>query len=140
LDKILETEKKLILVTGASRGLGRKFALACATRGYRLALVARDQDSLNDLSIKLRSEHGCEAGVFAVDLAKSGKAEQCIKDVQAAMGPVDVLVNNAGIGWYKPFLEHTPQEHDQMIDLNFRAVVHLTHAVLLKPQPVTRLS
>jgi len=130
LDKLLKAEQKLILVTGASRGLGRQLAIACARRDYRLALIARDQASLDDLSIKLKSEHECEAGVFAVDLAKPGTAQQCIKDVQAAMGPIDVLVNNAGIGWYKPFLEHTPEEHDQMIDLNFRAVVHLTHSVL----------
>jgi short-subunit dehydrogenase len=130
LDKTLKSKQKLILVTGASRGLGRQLAIACAERGYRLALVARDQVSLNDLVAKLKAEHKCDASVFALDLAKPGIAEQCINDVQAAMGPIDVLVNNAGIGWYKPFLEHTPQEHDQMIDLNFRAVVHLTHAVL----------
>ena len=123
-------EHTLILITGASRGLGRQIAITCAARGYRLALVARNQESLDDLSAELKNDHGCEAGVFAFDLAESGAAEQCINDVQAAMGPVDVLINNAGIGWYKPFLEHTPEEHDQMIDLNFRAVVHLTHAVL----------
>ena len=130
MNKSLRAEQTLILITGASRGLGRQIGIACAARGYRLALVARDQKSLDDLSTELKNDHGCDAGVFAFDLAESGAAAQCINDVQAAMGPVDVLINNAGIGWYKPFLEHTPEEHDQMIDLNFRAVVHLTHAVL----------
>ena len=123
-------EKPLTLITGASRGLGKQIAIACAQRGHRLALVARNQESLQELSTWLKNEHSCEAGVFALDLAQTGVAEQCIKSVQASMGPIDILINNAGIGWYKPFLEHTPQEHDQMIDLNFRAVVHLTHAVL----------
>ena len=46
------------------------------------------------------------------------------------MGTPDVLINNAGIGWWRPFLEHSAQDHDLMIDLNFRAVVHLTQALL----------
>jgi len=68
LNKSLKAEQTLILVTGASRGLGRQIAIACAARGYRLALVARDQDSLNDLATNLKNDHGCEAGVFAYDL------------------------------------------------------------------------
>ena len=130
LNNSLIAEQTLILVTGASRGLGRQIAVACAARGYRLALVARDQDSLNDLANNLKNDHGCEAGVFAYDLAEAGMAVHCIDSVQAAMGPVNVLINNAGTGWFKPFTEHTASEHDRMIDLNFRAVVHLTHAVL----------
>jgi len=93
-------------------------------------LVARNEAELNELSEILKSEHGCEAGVFAFDLAATGASAQCIASVQAAMGTVDVLINNAGIGWYKPFLEHTPEEHDRMIDINFRSVVQLTHAAL----------
>jgi len=123
-------ESKLILVTGASRGLGRQIATACAERGYRLALVARDETELNELAETLRSTHACEVGVFASDLTESASSARCIASVQAAMGAVDVLVNNAGIGWYKPFLEHTPEEHDRMIDINFRSVVQLTHAAL----------
>ena len=125
-----KAEQTLILVTGASRGLGRQIATASAARGYRLALVARDQESLIDLATSLKDDHGCEAGVFAYDLAETGMAKHCIDSVHAAMGPVNVLINNAGTGWFKPFMEHTSSEHDRMIDLNFRAVVHLTQAVL----------
>ncbi len=130
MHKQLIAEESLILVTGASRGLGKQIAIACAARGYRLALVARDLNELNELSVRLENDHGCEAGVFAFDLAQAGQAESCIESVQKAMGPVNILINNAGIGWFKPFVEHSPNEHDRMIDVNFRAVVHLTYAVL----------
>jgi short-subunit dehydrogenase len=123
-------ESTLILVTGASRGLGRQIAIACAGRGYRLALVARKVSELNELADKLKDAHDCEAGVFACDLSEPGSAAQCITSIQVAMGPVDVLINNAGIGWYKPFLEHTPEEHERMININFTSVVQLTHAAL----------
>lgn len=124
------TESPLILITGASRGLGKQIAITCAERGYRLALVARNVAELNELADSLHESHQCKAGVFACDLAEPGSPAQCIASVQAAMGPVDVLINNAGIGWYKPFLEHTPEEHERMIAINFTSVVQLTHAAL----------
>ena len=126
----IQTENTLILITGASRGLGRRLASICAARGYRLALVARDKAGLTELADQLKKEHDCDTGVFAFDLAVPGTAQQCVNAVQSSMGSVDVLVNNAGTGMYKPFLEHTVAEHDLIIDLNIRAVVHLTHAVL----------
>ena len=85
LNKPLKAEQTLILVTGASRGLGKQIAVACAARGYRLALVARDQDSLNDLATSLKNDHDCEAGVFEYDLAEAGMAVHCIDSVQAAI-------------------------------------------------------
>jgi short-subunit dehydrogenase len=125
-----ESLARLTLITGASRGLGKQIALACARRGYRLALVARDEPALRALAEELRGEHGTEVGVFGFDLARPGASLACVDAVSASMGAIDVLVNNAGIGWWRPFLEHTAEEHDRIIDLNLRAVVHLTHAVL----------
>jgi len=121
---------KLVLITGASRGLGRQLALACARRGYRLALAARDLSALEALAADLGAAHAAEATAFAADLAEPGSAERLAGAVHAAMGAPDVLVNNAGIGWWRPFLEHSPGEHDRIIDVNLRSVVHLTQALL----------
>ncbi len=67
-----QTENTLIMITGASRGVGRRLASTCAARGYRLALVARDEAGLTELAEQLKKEHDCDAGVFAFDLAAPG--------------------------------------------------------------------
>lgn len=125
-----ENANPLVLITGASRGLGRCLAVAGAKRAHRLALTARDAAGLERLAAGLRQEHGCEVQCFPCDLSLPGLAQQCARHVEDSMGAPDVLINNAGIGWWRSFLEHSDEDHDRLIDLNFRAVVHLTHALL----------
>lgn len=125
-----ENANPLVLITGASRGLGRCLAIAGAKRAHRLALTARDAAGLERLAAGLRQEHGCEVQCFPCDLSLPGLAQQCARHVEDSMGAPDVLINNAGIGWWRSFLEHSDEDHDRLIDLNFRAVVHLTHALL----------
>ena len=125
-----ENANPLVLITGASRGLGRCLAVAGAKRAHRLALTARDAAGLERLAADLRQEHGCEVQCFPGDLSLPGLAQQCARHVEDSMGAPDVLINNAGIGWWRSFLEHSDEDHDRLIDLNFRAVVHLTHALL----------
>lgn len=125
-----ENANPLVLITGASRGLGRCLAIAGAKRAHRLALTARDAAGLERLAAGLRQEHGCEVQCFPGDLSLPGLAQQCARHVEDSMGAPDVLINNAGIGWWRSFLEHSDEDHDRLIDLNFRAVVHLTHALL----------
>jgi short-subunit dehydrogenase len=132
------TAQKLVMLTGASRGLGLEIARACAARHYRLALLARDADSLESLARELRAAHGNEVDCFPCDLATPGSARTCAMQVMERVGTPDVLVNNAGIGWWRPFLEHSTEDHDRMIDLNFRAIVHLVYTLL--PQMVQRAS
>jgi short-subunit dehydrogenase len=126
----VEMRDKLVLVTGASRGLGRQLAHAFAKRGCRLAMVARDSNALDELANLLRHQYSVNVSVFARDLSVTGVAARLIDEIRSAAGSVDMLINNAGTGWYKPFLDHTAAEHDRIIDLNFRSVVHLTRAVL----------
>ncbi len=88
--------RKLVLITGASAGLGAAFARAYAARGFDLALVARRMDRLEALATELIGAHGVEAFAIGVDLSAFG-AEGAVLEAVAARGrSIDVLVNNAG--------------------------------------------
>ena len=85
------------LVTGASEGLGREFALIAARAGHPVILSARQEDKLNALAEELRSRHGVRAEVIAADLSVAGEAER-LWDRAAQGRRIAVLVNNAGLG------------------------------------------
>jgi short-subunit dehydrogenase len=120
---------KLAVVTGASRGLGRATALALGRAGCRVALVARSANELEQTAA-LVVEGGGEAVVYPADLTGADAAASVAGAVTARQGVPAILVNNAGLGHYRPFLDHSVADHDRLIDVNFRSVVHLCHALL----------
>ncbi len=111
------------LITGASRGIGRAIALRLAPR-WSIVALARTAPELDTLSAEIENGGGtCERLVMDVT---DGRA------VRGALEgrEVDVVVNNAGVGVLKPFVELTANEWQAMIDVNLNAVYHVTHAVL----------
>lgn len=120
-----------ILITGASRGLGAALAQAFARRGHRLFLVARNADELAHRAAVIEQTHGPAAVAWqAVDLRRAEAIEPLARAATAALGGIDVLVNNAGIGAWRPFLENTPQELSDLLALNLEAPMRLAHALL----------
>jgi hypothetical protein len=114
------------LVTGASSGLGVDFARELAARGSNLVLVARREERLQVVAAELRQRHRVEAEALAADLAAPGAPQQLFDHLQQAGRQVDVLVNNAGLGLYGPFLEIPWQREAGMLQLDVVALVHLT--------------
>jgi short-subunit dehydrogenase len=114
-----------VAVTGASSGLGEAIARAFGAAGDRLTLVARRADRLETVA----SEFPGRARVAAYDLADPDPAAW-IPAAEAAFGPVDVLVNAAGVQTIAPFADVTPAEAGAMTAVNFRAPVALIRAVL----------
>jgi short-subunit dehydrogenase len=117
---------KHVLVTGASRGLGRSIADRCHRDGARVSLVGRSQTELGALV----EQFGERAAYFAGDLAAEGTITDALAFLTREHGPVDILVNNAGIGAYKPFVECTAGELAAQVALNVTALILLTHAVV----------
>lgn len=115
------------LVTGASAGLGAEFARQLAARGSDLVLVARDEARLVALGKELTEASGIAVDVLPADLATD---EGCarVADRVGAEPAVDVLVNNAGFGLYKPFGVAPLADEERMLDVNVRAVLRLTYA------------
>ncbi|WP_375436893.1 SDR family NAD(P)-dependent oxidoreductase [uncultured Hymenobacter sp.] len=118
------------LITGASRGIGRAFAVELARRGYDLLLVARSADQLESVATELRQLHSIQALVFPCDLAAAGAAEQVAEWVGSQTQDLTVLINNAGYGMWGRFEELTLAEQQNMLQLNMHLPVALTHLLL----------
>jgi short-subunit dehydrogenase len=113
------------LITGASDGIGRAFAEALAAQGFDLLLVARREPVLQALSRDLVAKHGVKVQVIAADLSRPEAPAEVL--ARTADHPVGLLVAAAGFGSIGPFLDLDPVTEANMVDVNCRAVVELTH-------------
>ena len=113
-------EGKAALVTGASRGIGRAVAQSLAAVGVRLGLASRSGD---DLGLDDVVAHPC-------DVRDAADLERIVGDTVARFGRLDILVANAGVGAYGPFLELPPEQLEEMIDVNVRGTIYATRAAL----------
>ncbi|MCA1815623.1 MAG: SDR family oxidoreductase [Acidobacteria bacterium] len=123
---------KTTLITGASSGIGEAFARALAARGESLLLVARSEERLVSLCNELGREHGVNCQHFAVDLTEGGACGRLFEETKARGLEVETLVNNAGFGSMGEFTSLELARELNMIELNVRALVELTH-LFLKP-------
>jgi short-subunit dehydrogenase len=120
----------LALITGASRGLGRHIAKALAGRGMNLVLAARSQDGLDAVSAEVRAATGVTVSTVVVDLADRAQAASLVQRAAEVGGPVDVLVNNAGIESVCGPEEADLDDLGAMTDVNLLAPMLLTRTVL----------
>jgi len=121
---------KVVVVTGASTGIGAAFARELAARGAHLVLVARGQARLQALAEELAAAHRVEPTVLALDLATPGASAHLLAQLRERGLGVDVLINNAGFGTYGSFGELSGPLQREEIDLNVGALVELTHAFM----------
>ncbi len=128
---------KTVLLTGASSGIGAALARQLAGEGARLILVARRADRLDDLARELKGQ-GAEVTNIVADLTEPDACERVIAEARGATGPIDILINNAGVGQYGRFVEQDLGVLERMMTLNMTALVRLTRFVL--PDMVSRQS
>ncbi|WP_340537558.1 SDR family NAD(P)-dependent oxidoreductase [Nocardioides sp. GXZ039] len=118
------------LITGATAGIGHSFATHLARDGYDLVIVARDGDRLDQVAAQLGRDHGVEVETLVADLTvpeQLALVEARVADVDR---PVDLLVNNAGFGLKKRFLDNPVDAEVEMLEVLVTAVLRLTHAAL----------
>jgi uncharacterized protein len=118
------------LVTGATAGIGRAFALALAGRGNDVVLVARDGARLDRFAAEIRATHPVDAVPLAADLIDDSGLAAVDARLRDHGAPIDILVNNAGMGTYGKFADLDIAREEQEIRLNVLALVRLTHAAL----------
>jgi len=116
-------------VTGGGRGLGRAIALALAAEGLAVAVAARSLDQLESTAREVRGRGGSALDV-PLDVTDPASIATALATVAARLGPVDVLVNNAGIAESAPFSKTTPEMWARHLDINATGPYRLTRAVL----------
>ncbi|HWT04065.1 MAG TPA: SDR family oxidoreductase [Pyrinomonadaceae bacterium] len=121
---------KTTLITGASSGIGEAFARRLAARGENLVLVARSEDKLKGLSAELAQAHNVHAQYVAADLTETDAPGKLFAETQRRGLAVETLINNAGFGSMGDFAALDIARELEMIDLNVKALVALTHFYL----------
>lgn len=124
-----DLQGRTALVTGASGGLGVHIAKRLAQEGMDVAVAGRRQEALEEVVAELR-RLGVRAAALVADLSDLANVDSLIADAQTALGPVDVLVNNAGIETVGAFTSHTEQELTEMVNVNLTAPMLLTRRLL----------
>ena len=121
---------KTTLITGASSGIGEAFARKLAARGHDLLLVARSEAKLITLCSELGRANSIRAQFVAMDISTPEAPEQLFAETQKRELEIDLLINNAGFGSMGDFAKLDLSRELQMIDLNVRALVAVTHRFL----------
>jgi short-subunit dehydrogenase len=120
---------RVAIVTGGSAGIGAATASELARRGARVVLAARDAGRLEQQAHSI-AENGGETLAIPTDISDAGQVEHLVERTCEVFGKVDVLVNNAGIGWTKLLVRSTPDEIRQIVDINMTGAILMTRAVL----------
>ncbi|HEY0376228.1 MAG TPA: SDR family oxidoreductase [Pyrinomonadaceae bacterium] len=121
---------KITLITGASSGIGEAFARRLAARGENVVLVARSEDKLRSLCEELAQAHNVHAQYVAADLTERDVPGKLFAETERRGLTVETLINNAGFGSMGDFAALDPARELEMIDLNVKALVALTHLYL----------
>lgn len=127
----MDIRDRIVLVTGASAGIGEACARLFAAEGARLILAARRDDRLDAVAAELESRYGREICRLTLDVRDSGVVAHVLENLPAEWSAVDVLVNNAGLArGLDPVAKGDVREWDEMIDTNVKGLLYVTRAVL----------
>jgi len=123
-------EGKTVIITGASRGIGRKIAEVFAKQGANIAFTYRSSDEKAKALEDELSANGCKVKGYKSDASNFEAAQQLAVDVLERFGSIDVLVNNAGITKDGLLMRMSEDDFDRVMDINMKSVFNMTKAVL----------
>ncbi|MFB4213265.1 3-ketoacyl-ACP reductase [Shouchella sp. JSM 1781072] len=126
---------KVALITGAGRGIGRATAIAFAKEGMHVGLVGRTLENLQNVAEELKA-YDVNVAIAAASIEDLESITSAVESIRTELGPIDVLINNAGISKFGGFMDLTPDEWTNIIDVNVKGVYYTTRAVL--PEMVER--
>ncbi|MBD7908794.1 3-ketoacyl-ACP reductase [Sporosarcina gallistercoris] len=128
---------KNAIITGAGRGIGRATAIAFAKEGIHVGLIGKTVANLEKVAEELR-QYNVNVVFASADVSDQESTTTAVQHIKSELGPIDILVNNAGIGKFGKFLELSPEEFKNIIDVNLMGVYYTTRAVL--PEMIERQS
>jgi 2-hydroxycyclohexanecarboxyl-CoA dehydrogenase len=121
--------RRVALVTGGGAGIGEATALRLARDGMAVGVLGRRMENARAVAETIVAQGG-EAVAAQADVADRRALERAIAEVRAALGPITVLVNNAGVEEFKPFTEIAEADWDRVMDVNLKGIYHATQLVL----------
>lgn len=130
-------KSKVALVTGAGKGIGKAIAIALANEGVHVGLIARTEADLQSLAAELTTL-GVQTFVAPADISNINEVNQAVQKIEDKLGPIDILINNAGTGTFGKFLDLSPEVWEEQVRVNLFGVYYTTRAVL--PQMMKRLT
>jgi NAD(P)-dependent dehydrogenase (short-subunit alcohol dehydrogenase family) len=125
---LFDISDRVVLITGASRGIGRAIAQGLAEAGASIALASRTQSDLLKIAEEIRALGG-RAETFPADVACVTEIQRLVHDVLVGMGQIDILVNVAGVNRRAPSAEITEEDWDTVIDLNLKGLFFTSQAI-----------
>lgn len=120
---------KIALITGAGRGIGRATAIALAKEGVHLGLIGLNMANLEKVAAEL-AQYDVKVSAAIADVTDLESVTHAVEHIKTDLGPIDILINNAGIAKFGGFLELTPEEWEKIIQVNVMGVYNVTRAVL----------
>lgn len=126
---------KTALITGAGRGIGRATAIELAKEGVHIGMIGLNMDNLEKVTTELE-EYGVNVAAAVADVADLESVTNAVEHIKSELGPIDILINNAGIAKFGGFLDLSPEEWEKIIQVNLMGVYNVTRAVL--PEMIER--
>lgn len=120
---------KIALVTGAGKGIGRAVAIALAQEGVSVGIISRTETDLEKASVEIAS-FGVKAAMAVADISDINSVNAAVRKIENELGPIDILINNAGTGKFAKFLELEPEEWENQVKVNLFGIYYTTRAVL----------
>lgn len=136
-DRGSEASAPVVVITGASAGIGRAAVREFAKKGASIALLARGEDGLEAARREVE-EAGCRALVIPIDVSDQEAVERAAAQVERELGPIDIWVNNAFVGIFSEFMDMTPEEYRRVTDVTYMGQVWGTRAALRHMLPRDR--
>lgn len=127
----------VVVITGASGGVGRATARLLASRGARIALLARGKDGLAAAKRDVESRGG-KAIAVETDVSQFDQVQAAADAAEREFGPIDLWINNAMVSMYSPFMKMSPEEFRHIVDVTFLGNVYGTHCALQRMMPRDR--
>jgi 3-oxoacyl-[acyl-carrier protein] reductase len=127
---------KVALVTGAGKGIGKAIAIQLASEGVHVGLLSRTRTDVESLAGTITKSHDIPVGIATADVSNRAEVETAVAELKKKLGPIDILINNAGTAKFGLVSEMDPEEWERIVKVNLFGTYYVTRSVL--PDMMTR--